>query len=174
MIRVKVLGTLVLIGLLVGPHELLSQDGDRSVSTTGHLMILAPLEGKWVGRGDGFSSTLVYEWVLPDVLLRARNEVRSDAGDLLGQYEGHYFWDPTESRILFWTVGRNGELHRGTVESRDGQLWHEARVAGGRVSGYRSSVSLVGPELHYRARYEPSPSDAAVLATAPVVYRREQ
>lgn len=144
------------------------------MSEAGHLSVLAPLEGRWVGKGDGFSSTLVYEWVLPSVLLRARNEVRSDAGALIAQYEGHYVRDPAESRIVFWTVGRNGELHRGTVVPREGPLWHEATVAGGRVNGYRSVVSLVGPELHYRAQYDSSASDAAVLARAPLIYRRAQ
>lgn len=174
MIRTKVLGLLFLSGLLVAPHELLSQDGGQSVSEASHLSALAPLEGAWIGRGDGFSSTLAYEWALPGVLLRARNEVRSDAGALVGQYEGHYLWDPAESRIVFWTVGQNGELHRGTVASRDEQLWHEATVVGGRVSGYRSLVTFVGPEMHYRAQYEPSATDAEVVASVPLVYRRAQ
>jgi hypothetical protein len=170
MIRMIMLGVLLLMGFTVVPQHLLAQD--RSISERGHLSVLAPLEGNWLGRGDGFSSKLVYEWVLPGVLLRARNEVRNNDGALIGQYEGHYMWDPTATRIVFWTVGRNGELHRGAVASRDGQLWHEATVAGGRVTGYRSIVSIVGPELHYRAQYDPLAGDAAVLANPPLVYRR--
>jgi hypothetical protein len=165
---------LLVIVLAAVPQHLFGQDGQRSPGEGGRLSVLAPLEGNWLGKGDGFSSKLMYAWVLPNVLLRARNEVRSGDGALIGEYEGHYLWDPAESRIVFWTVGRNGELHRGAVTWRDRQLWHDAKVSGGRVAGYRSIVSFVGSELHYRAQYDPAASDAAVLGGAPLVYRRDR
>lgn len=173
MMRVKAIAILLLIGLTGAPHELLAQgSSQRASEKSSHLSALAPLEGSWVARGTGFSSRLVYEWVLPGVLLRARNELRNNDEALIGQYEGNYLWDPTQSRIVFWTVGRNGELHRGTVAARDGQLWHDATVAGGQVTGYRSVIAPVGSELHYRAQYQASATDAAVLGSEPLVYRR--
>lgn len=83
-------------------------------------------------------------------------------------------WDPGQSTIVFWSVGRNGELHRGTVTYRDEQIWHDATVSGGSVAGYRSVLEFAGPELHYRARYEASPTDESVLAVPPLVYRRDE
>ena len=160
----------ITLTLLVAGAAAHAQSGDRSVSN--RLSELAPLEGAWAAQGEGFSSKLVYEWALPGALLRVRNELRNDAGELFGEYEGHYAWDPGESRIVFWTVGRGGELHRGTVMSRGNQLWHDARIAGGRTDGYRSVIAITSGELHYRARYERSATDEDVLGSDPLVYKR--
>lgn len=159
------------IGILGAVAPLQSQDVGRSTTQTQDLSSLAALEGSWTAHGDGFSSQLVYEWALPAVLLCARNELRDDAGLVVGRYEGHYMWDPSESRIVFWTVGQDGELHRGMATWRDGMLWHEATVSGGRIAGYRSVLSLAERELRFRARYERSATDEDVLASPPLTYR---
>jgi hypothetical protein len=164
------------IALLAGLAEARAQMPARSVEQppdyANALAALAVLEGPWFANGDGYSSTLAYEWVLPGVLLRARNELRNDAGDVVGEYEGHYAWDPDQATIVFWTVGRDGDLHRGTAAWRDGQLWHEGRVSGGRVTGYRSVLDVEGEQLHYLAVYEPSASEDDVLGSVPLIYRR--
>jgi hypothetical protein len=162
----------LLVGITTPERGLLSQSVDRSAIHTNRLSALAPLEGVWVAKGEGFSTRLAYEWALPGVLLRARNEVRNDAGAIVAQYEGHYMWDPAQSAIVFWTVAQTGELHRGTVTQRNDAVWHDATVSGGTISGYRSVMAVVGDEIHYRAKYEPSSSDEAVLASAPLIYRR--
>jgi hypothetical protein len=136
------------------------------------MTALARLEGTWVAKGEGFSSTLQYEWALSGVLLRARNELKNDAGKIVGQYEGNYAWDPDKSKIVFWTVGRDGELHRGTAVWRDGKLWHEATVSGGRAKSYRSVLAVVDGELIYRAKYQASATDQEVQDSAPLTYRK--
>jgi len=136
------------------------------------LAKLASFEGSWIAQGKGFSSTLTYEWALPGVLLRGRNELHNEAGGLVGQYEGLYAWDPARSRIVFLTAGRDGELHQGEAEWRHEQLWHKAVVSGGKITGYRSLLEAVGTELHYRASYGDSATDKKVLDSTPLVYRR--
>ena len=79
-------------------------------------------------------------------------------------------WDAARRSIVFWTVGQDGESHTGTAEWRNGQLWHEAAVSGGRITGYRSVVAVAGKELHYRAAYVPTATETAVLATKPLIY----
>lgn len=165
------MGKLIALAVVAASVLVSAQAGDRQAAA-GHLAVLAPLEGAWLAQGDGFSSTLVYEWALPGTLLRVRNELRNAAGDLVGEYEGSYAWDPAESRIVFWTVGRGGELHRGSVVARANQLWHEARIAGGRTDGYRSVIAITGGELHYRARYERAATDEDVLGSDPLIYKR--
>jgi hypothetical protein len=157
--------------LLLLQGKLQSQDSDRSEKGKSHLSVLAALEGVWVARGDGFSSKLTYDWALPGVLLRGRNELRNDAGELVGQYEGHYMWDPGQSCIVFWTVSRDGELHQGKTTWRNEQLWHKATVSGGRIKAYRSVMAVVGRELHYRAKYTESPTDEEILGSPPLIYR---
>ncbi len=149
-----------------------SQGQEKKVEKTTPLTPLASFEGSWVAKGDGFSSKLTYEWALPGVLLRSRNELRNEAGQLFRQYEGHYAWDPALSKIVFLTLGSDGELHRGEAEWRDGQLWHAATVSGGKITGYRSVLGVVGKELYYRAKYERSATDKDVLGSTPLVYRR--
>lgn len=139
-------------------------------SSNEHLARLAALEGVWIARGSGFSSRLEYEWGLPGVLLRARNELRNDAGDVVGRYEGAYMWDAGTSRLAFWTVGWNGELHRGTAVWQAESLWHDATVTGGQLAGYRSALAIVDGELHYRAVYSPAATDEEVLAAAALIY----
>jgi hypothetical protein len=136
------------------------------------LSVLAPLVGDWSAAGTGFTSRLVYEWALPGTLLRARNEVRNAGGDLVGQYEGLYAWDAAAGRIVFFTAGRGGELHRGYAEWRDGRLWHDATVVGGQPPEYRSALQIVGSELHYRAKYAAGATDREVLESQPLVYTR--
>jgi len=128
--------------------------------------------GTWMARGEGFSSTLMYEWVLPNRLLRVRNSLSNSAGDQFAEYEGHCAWHPSRSLIVFWTVGRNGELHEGTAAWRDSRLWHEARVSGGELEAYRSVLHLAGGELRYHARYGEPATDASLLESDPLLYRR--
>ncbi|HUF46221.1 MAG TPA: hypothetical protein VMM93_00330, partial [Vicinamibacterales bacterium] len=59
-----------------------------------------------------------------------------------------YMWDASRSTMEFWTVGGDG-----------------------RIAGYRSVMAPVERELHYRAQYEPSATDADVLAGFALVYR---
>lgn len=162
------------VGMTAIQDPVTSQHTGRGVETRIQLMTLASFEGSWVAVGNGFSSRLTYEWALPGVLLRSRNELRNQAGERFGRYEGNYAWDPALSRIVFWTVGQDGELHRGEAEWREGQLWHQAAVSGGKIRGYRSVIRTVGNELHYRAKYEQSAADSDVLASTPLVYRRSE
>lgn len=150
-----------------------AQDAEDAGDVAGPLSEMARLTGAWVANGEGFSSTLRYEWALCNVLFRARNELRNEGGEIIGQYEGYYAWDPDQSQIVFWTVGRDGELHRGTARWRDGKLWHEATVSGGRIKGYRSALGLQDGELVYRANYSASASDEDVDETVPLVYRKQ-
>jgi hypothetical protein len=162
------------LAVAAGGVLLLASDVASKPGPSAPLEVLQFLEGSWVATGDGFSSRLTYDWALPGVLLRARNELRNGAGDLSGRYEGHYVWDPADGRIAFWTVSREGELHRGTVVLRDGRLWHDATVSGGAIAGYRSVLARVDDDLHYRAVYRPAATDADVLGAAPLIYRRRE
>jgi hypothetical protein len=90
----------------------------------------------------------------------------------VGQYEGNYAWDPDQSKIVFWTAGRDGELHRGTAVWRDGKLWHEATVSGGRTKAYRSVLAVVDGELIFRAKYQALASDEEVQKSTPLIYRQ--
>jgi hypothetical protein len=138
------------------------------------LAVLNSLAGAWVAKGEGFFSKLTYEWALPGVLLRSRNELRNGKGELFRQYEGNYAWDAARSKIVFWVVGSDGELHQGEAEWRDGLLWHNATVSGGKITGYRSVLAVAGKELVYKARYESSATDAAVLNSSPLVYQPQK
>jgi hypothetical protein len=149
-----------------------SQDSKSAKSTP--LAAFNAFEGAWVANGTGFSSRLIYEWALTGVLFRSRNELRNAKGELIKQYEGHYAWDAARSKIVFWVVGSDGELHQGEAAWRDGLLWHDATVSGGRITGYRSVLGVAGKELVYRARYEPAATDAAVLSSTPLVYQTEK
>lgn len=162
----------IMIGMIAFQASVSAQRNEREGEKKTSLPRLASLEGSWVAQGKGFSSRLTYEWALPGVLLRGRNEVRNEAGAVVAQYEGYYAWDPTLSKIIFFTVGRNGELHRGVADWRSGQLWHEATVSGGKIGGYRSVLEVVGSELHYRAKYEAAATDKDVLGSSVLVYRR--
>lgn len=162
----------VFVGMFALPSRSHAQDAARGrpADDPSPMAAIGLLEGTWVARGDGFSSELVYEWSLPSTLLRVRNELRDEAGAVVGQYVGHYAWDADRSSIVFWTVSRNGELHRGTATWRNGQLWHDATVSGGRISGYRSVVIPVEGKLRYQAQYDASATDSDILGSPPLIY----
>lgn len=156
----------------------LSKNGDPKASDKGaqaaavrdRMGVIACLEGAWIAEGEGFTSRLTYEWAIPGVLLRARNEVTNNEGRVLGRYEGNYAWSSAASKYVFWTVGADGAVHEGAAEWRDGALWHSAHVSGGRIDGFRSSITPEGDSLLYRAVYEPGATDDAVRAAQPLRY----
>lgn len=162
----------LMIGMITFHARVSSQPSSQGAPRNSQLAKLAMLEGSWVAKGDGFSSRLTYEWALPGVLLRSRNRLLNEAGQSIGEDEGLYAWDHGAFRIGFFTVGRDGELHRGGAEWRGRQLWHEATVSGGKTNGYRSVLEVVRNELHYRAKYELAASNTDVLSGTPLVYRR--
>lgn len=164
------LGLWVIVGFALFQPSSFAQDNNLSGNETMQLSSMARFEGTWVAKGDGFSSTLQYQWVLPKLLLRAGNELRNDAGEIVGQYEGNYAWDPDLAKIVFWTVGRDGELHKGTAAWHDEKLLHEVTVSGGRTRGYRSVLELVDGESFYRAKYQASATEQEVEDSPPLIY----
>jgi hypothetical protein len=65
------IGTVVSgVGLFQPPSQ--AQDAKSPGNGKMQMTVLARLEGTWVAKGEGFSSTLQYEWALPNVLLRAK------------------------------------------------------------------------------------------------------
>jgi hypothetical protein len=136
----------------------------------GPLADLAPLIGTWEGRGPGFATRLRYRWILPGAILEAGNEVRNGAGELVGRYHGNYVWDAGREQIVFLTAGAGGEVHRGRAWWRDGILWHEAEVSGGRIDGYASAVRPADGRIEYFADYGVRTADTALLRTEPLIY----
>ena len=139
-------------------------------SDRGPLADLAPLIGTWEGRGSGFSTELRYRWIFPGAVLEASNEVRNGAGELIGRYHGNYLWDAGREQIVFLTAGAGGEVHRGRAWWRDGILWHEAVVSGGRIEGYAAAVRPADGRIEYFADYGTRTADTALLRTEPLTY----
>lgn len=137
------------------------------------MQMLDPLTGAtWHGQGDGFSSTLEYRWIFKGRLLEAVNEVRNASGNVVARYHGAYLWEPQTKEIVFWTMAEGGELHRGVANWRDGVLWHEANVTGGRIQGYASAVRLTNGRLEYFADYGTKVATPVLLDLDPLVYER--
>jgi hypothetical protein len=166
-------GLAIVAVLLIASSDAGAQSGVSAAEAPGQLSAMTPLLGAWVAEGQGFTSVMTYEWVLPNRLLRVRNVLRNGAGEQFGEYEGHYAWHQGRSTIVFWTVGGNGELHEGTAAWREGRLWHDARVTGGKIEAYRSVLDLGPHELRYRAKYGTPATDASLLASDPLVYLRK-
>lgn len=137
------------------------------------MVQFGPLVGApWTAAGSGFSTTLSYRWIFPGTLLGATNEVRSGEGRVIARYNGAYAWDPSRNEITFWDASDSGELHRGRAWWRDGILWHEAEVSGGRISGYASAVRPGDDSMEYFADYSRRDAGDFLLETEALTYTR--
>ena len=128
--------------------------------------------GTWRAQGDGFTSTLTYRWRFEGRLLEAANELTDAGGKILGRYFGSYAWDPGASEMVFWTMAESGELHRGRAMWREGTLWHEATVSGGRITTYASALRWQGDRMEYFADYAANRAGPELLQREPLEYRR--
>ena len=126
----------------------------------------------WQAEGEGFVSTLTYRWRFEGRLLEAANELTDDKGAVMARYHGAYAWDPDAGDMVFWTMAESGELHRGRATWRDGVLWHEATVSGGRITTYASAMRWQGERMEYYADYAASRAGPELLERKPLVYRR--
>jgi hypothetical protein len=92
---------------------------------------------------------------------------------VIARYHGEYAWDPGAREIVFWTASTAGELHRGRASWRDGVLWHEATVAGGRIERYASALRVRDGRMEYFADYGTGTATPELLGLAPLVYHRQ-
>jgi hypothetical protein len=135
------------------------------------LRELGPLVGpSWTAQGEGFRTTLAYRWLLEGHVLEAVNDVQAPDGRVIAHYRGMYAWDAGRGEIVFFTASGSGEIHRGRAWWRDGVLWHEAEVSGGRISGYASAVRPGADRMEYFADYATREASPALLDTTPIVY----
>ena len=60
--------------------------------------------------------------------------------------DGLYAWDPQQHAIVFWYVGAEGNLTKGTVKSDEGQLVHEFQETevSGKTADYVARVTPHG------------------------------
>lgn len=144
----------------------------QSSRVEGPLAALEVMSGTWTADGQGFSTALTYRWLLPGSVLEASNDVRGADGRVLARYRGAYAWDAGRKEIVFWAAGETGEVHRGRAWWKDGVLWHEAEVSGGRVDRYASAVRPGDGRLDYFAAYGTARAEPALLDSTPIVYRR--
>lgn len=136
------------------------------------LAALAPLVGAWRGGGTGYSTTLRYAWLIEGHVLGASNEVANARGDVVARYHGSYAWDAGRKEIVFWVASQSGEVHQGRAWWREGVLWHEASVSGGRIEAYASAIRPVPGRLEYFAAYGTRSAAPSLLETTPILYTR--
>jgi len=137
----------------------------------GPLAALDLLTGTtWTAKGTGFQTTLTYRWLLEGRVLEAANEVRGADDRVIARYRGMYAWDAGRGEVVFWTAAESGEVHRGRAWWRDGILWHEAEVSGGRITAYASAVRPRDGRLEYFAAYGSKNAGPELLDTKPLVY----
>jgi hypothetical protein len=141
-------------------------------SSTSLLAPLSALTGTWSAQGDGFRTTLRYRWLLDNRVLEAVNDVHGGDGRAIARYRGMYAWDAGRKEIVFWVAGGSGEVHRGHAWWRDGVLWHEAEVSGGRIESYASAIRPREGRLEYFAAYGSPKAGPDLLDSKPILYTR--
>ena len=79
--------------------------------------------------------------------MRITNQMITD-GKASPYIDGLYAWDPQEHTILFWYVGAEGSLTRGTVKSEGGKLVHDFEQIdpNGRAERYVAHVTPHGDQ----------------------------
>jgi hypothetical protein len=127
----------------------------------------------WHAEGEGFSSTLTYRWQIEGHVLEGANELRNGEGAVIGRYRGSYAWDAGRNEVVYWMGSARGEVHRGRAWWRDGVLWHEAEVSGGKITTYASAVRPTDGGLEYYADYGAERATPELLAGDPLVYRKQ-
>jgi hypothetical protein len=62
--------------------------------------------------------------------------------------DGFYAWDPQQHVIIFWYVGAEGSLTKGTVKVEDGKLVHEFQQteADGKTGDFVARVTPLGEQ----------------------------
>lgn len=162
---------ILLASLLAAPAAAQPATRPEADSTAGPLAMLAPLTSTpWTARGEGFGTTLAYRWLLPGRVLEATNDVRGADGRVVARYRGAYAWDGGRGTIVFWTAAESGEVHRGRAWWRDGVLWHQAEVSGGRIDAYAAAVRPGDGRLEYFVAYGAGEASPALLEAEPLVY----
>src|ERR1043166_7553523 len=65
-----------------------------------------------------------FTWAQNRQAIRISNQFVKD-GKPTPYIDGLYAWDPQQHAIVFWYVGADGALTKGTVKMEDGKLVHE-------------------------------------------------
>lgn len=160
-----------IVVVALGAGAVPARSGQSGVeSATSPLAPLNALTGTWSAQGDGFRTTLTYRWLLDSRVLEAVNDVQDGDGRAIARYRGMYAWDAGRKEIVFWVAGGSGEVHRGRAWWRDGVLWHEAEVSGGRIESYASAIRPREGRLEYFAAYGSPKAGPELLARKPILY----
>ena len=138
------------------------------------LAALDPLTGPtWLAHGDGFISTLAYNWSLDGNILEVANELADVEGNVFLRYEGAYMWDPGAGEITFYTVSGGGELHKGRAWLNDNVLWHEAEISGGGGGGYASAMRMGDNRFEFFMITGTTKAGPELFDETPLVYGRK-
>ena len=86
-----------------------------------------------------------FTWTRNGQAIRISNQFITD-GKASPYVDGLYAWDPQEHLIVFWYVGAEGNLTKGTVKSEEGQLVHEFQESeiSGKTANYVAKVTPHG------------------------------
>lgn len=86
-----------------------------------------------------------FTWTQNGQAVRISNQFITD-GKPSPYIDGLYAWDPHQRVIVFWYVGADGSLTRGTVKSEAGKLIHEFEQAeaDGKTAKYVAHVTPNG------------------------------
>ena len=88
-----------------------------------------------------------FTWAQNGQAIRISNEFVTD-GKASPYIDGLYAWDPQQHVIVFWYVGAEGSLTKGTVKMEDGKLVHEFQETqpDGKAAEYVARVTPHGNE----------------------------
>ena len=88
-----------------------------------------------------------FTWSQNRQAIRISNQFVVD-GKARPYIDGLYAWDPQQHAIVFWYVGAEGNLTKGTVRLEDGKLIHEFEeiAVDGKSSAYVAKVTPNGEE----------------------------
>ena len=88
-----------------------------------------------------------FTWSRNRQAIRISNQFVTD-GKAQPYIDGLYAWDPQQRAIVFWYVGAEGNLSKGTVKFENGKLVHEFEEISvdGKSSAYVAKVTPHGEE----------------------------
>lgn len=88
-----------------------------------------------------------FSWAQNRQAIRISNEIVTD-GTASPYIDGLYAWDPQRRVIVFWYVGVDGSLTKGTLKMEDGKAVHEFQEIqpDGKVTEYVARVTPHGNE----------------------------
>jgi hypothetical protein len=89
-----------------------------------------------------------FTWAQNGQAIRITNQFITD-GKASPYIDGLYAWDPQQHVIVFWYVGAEGSLTKGTVKMEGGKLVHEFQ-----------EIQLDGKTAEYVARVTPRGNEA--------------